>query len=54
MTRGMKGCYVYCVNSNLANYLKEIEIVVRNYTVKERSVKIKVVYPFKLTPIMIK
>lgn len=23
MTRGMKGCYVYCVDSNLANYLKE-------------------------------
>ena len=23
MTRGMKGCYVYCVDQNLANYLKE-------------------------------
>ena len=23
MTRGMKGCYVYCVNKNLADYLKE-------------------------------
>lgn len=23
MTRGMKGCYIYCVDDNLANYLKE-------------------------------
>ena len=23
MTRGMKGCYVYCTDKNLANYLKE-------------------------------
>ena len=23
MTRGMKGCYVYCVDENLAAYLKE-------------------------------
>ena len=23
MSRGMKGCYVYCCNENLANYLKE-------------------------------
>lgn len=23
MTRGMKGCYIYCVDSNLAKYLKE-------------------------------
>ena len=23
MTRGMKGCYVYCVDKNLSNYLKE-------------------------------
>lgn len=23
MTRGMKGCYVYCVNKNLAQYLRE-------------------------------
>lgn len=22
MTRGMKGCYVYCVDKNLAEYLK--------------------------------
>ena len=24
MTRGMKGCYVYCTDKNLSNYLKEI------------------------------
>ncbi len=23
MTRGMKGCYIYCTDSNLSNYLKE-------------------------------
>ena len=23
MTRGMKGCYVYCTNKALAEYLKE-------------------------------
>ena len=23
MTRGMKGCYVYCTDSNLAHYLRE-------------------------------
>lgn len=23
MTRGMKGCYVYCVDEGLSNYLKE-------------------------------
>lgn len=23
MTRGMKGCYVYCTNKNLEKYLKE-------------------------------
>ena len=23
MTRGMKGCYIYCTDKNLANYLKE-------------------------------
>lgn len=23
MTRGMKGCYVYCVDKNLAAYLRE-------------------------------
>lgn len=23
MTRGMKGCYVYCTNKELANYLRE-------------------------------
>ncbi|MFA6753429.1 MAG: DNA/RNA helicase domain-containing protein [Bacilli bacterium] len=23
MTRGMKGCYVYCTNKELAEYLKE-------------------------------
>jgi DUF2075 family protein len=22
MTRGMKGCYVYCVDENLSEYLK--------------------------------
>lgn len=22
MTRGQKGCYIYCVDKNLANYLK--------------------------------
>lgn len=26
MTRGMKGCYVYCVNENLQNYIKKKEI----------------------------
>jgi DUF2075 family protein len=26
MTRGMKGCYVYCTNKNLADYLKNIKI----------------------------
>ena len=26
MTRGMKGCYVYCVNENLQNYIKENDI----------------------------
>ena len=24
MTRGMKGCYVYCTNKNLAHYIKEM------------------------------
>ncbi|MGF0052092.1 DNA/RNA helicase domain-containing protein [Catenibacterium mitsuokai] len=23
MTRGMKGCYVYCANKELADYLRE-------------------------------
>lgn len=23
MTRGMKGCYVYCTNKELADYLRE-------------------------------
>ena len=23
LTRGMKGCYIYCVDSNLEKYLKE-------------------------------
>ena len=23
MTRGMKGCYVYCTNKKLADYLRE-------------------------------
>ncbi len=23
MTRGMKGCYVYCVDKNLSNYIKK-------------------------------
>lgn len=26
MTRGMKGCYVYCTDKNLSNYLKEKQI----------------------------
>ena len=23
MTRGMKGCYIYCTDTNLAEYLKK-------------------------------
>lgn len=37
MTRGQKGCYIYCVDKALANYLKtRVELI--NYTIKFKDI----------------
>ena len=38
MTRGQKGCYIYCVDKELANYLKNrVELI--NYTIKFKDIE---------------
>ena len=41
MTRGMKGCYVYCTDENLSKYLKE-RLAITIESIKHKDININI------------